>query len=384
MANRRSFLQGIGTLALARGLSGCAPAESALRVFLLEGSIPPRLIQDFQKTIEDRNLKFQSETKLQNLLKLLEAWRQRSIPTPASSFPVALPFTGKSSSPRANLVTLGDAWLASAIRERLIEPIEPARLTNWSKLPPRWRSLVTRDEQGFPNETGKIWGAPYRWGSTVIVYNEDKFKRFDWRPEDWSDLWREELTGRIALVDNPREVIGLTLKKLGGSYNPTDLDRVPDLTSNLLSLQKQVKFYSSSYYLQPLLVGDVWLSVGWSDDILPVTEQYREMKLVVPRSGTSLWSDVWVQPAMMANDPLADRWIDFCWKTNSVDRISLFTDGLSPMVIDRPAGELPVDIRKDPLLADRPALEKSEFLLPLAPKVEKEIDRLWEKMRRST
>lgn len=384
MVNRRSFLQGIGTIALARGLSGCAPAENVPRVFLLEGSIPPRLLQDFQKTIGDRNLEFRSETNLQKLLKLLEARTQQTIPSPAFSFPVSLPFVGKSSPPKANLVTLGDAWLASAIWERLIEPIDPGRLTNWSKLPPRWRSLVTRDEKGFPDEKGKIWGAPYRWGSAVIAYNEEKFRRFDWRPEDWSDLWREELTGRIALVDNPREVIGLTLKKLGDSYNPTDLDRIPDLKSNLLSLQKQVRFYSSSYYLQPLLVGDVWLSVGWSDDILPVTESYREIKLVVPRSGTSLWSDVWVQPATTANNPLVDQWIDFCWKPSSADRISLFTDGLSPVILDRPAGDLPVDVRKDPLLVDRSILDKSEFLLPLPPKIEEEIDRLWRDMRRST
>jgi hypothetical protein len=29
------------------------------------------------------------------------------------------------------------------------------------------------------------------------------------------DSWRSELTGKIALIDNRREVIGLTLKKIG-------------------------------------------------------------------------------------------------------------------------------------------------------------------------
>jgi spermidine/putrescine-binding protein len=37
-------------------------------------------------------------------------------------------------------------------------------------------------------------------------------------------LWRPELSGKIAMVDSPREVIGATLKYLGASYNTTDMD----------------------------------------------------------------------------------------------------------------------------------------------------------------
>jgi putative spermidine/putrescine transport system substrate-binding protein len=382
MFNRRSFLQGASTLALAQVLNGCTTKESSLSVFLLEGSIPLRLIKDFRKTIAKENVDFKSETNLKNLLKLLETWRKNPSP-PASSFSISLPFTEKSVPRRGNLVTLGDTWLSAAIREGLIQPLDPAQLSYWPQLPPRWRSLVTLDQQGQEDEGGKIWGAPYRWGTTVIAYNEEKLRSFPWRPQDWSDLWHQELRGRIALVDNAREVIGLTLKKLGYSYNVSDLASIPTLPPTLAALQKQVRFYSSQYYLQPLLVGDVWLSVGWSDDILPLSEQYPEIKVVVPRSGSSLWSDVWVKPSSTETNPLARQWIDFCWQTESVDRISRFTDGLSPMIFNQPADRLPADIQNNPLLKDREAIERSEFLSPLSSKTQQEYDRLWAEMRRS-
>lgn len=42
--------------------------------------------------------------------------------------------------------------------------------------------------------------------------------------QDWADLWRPELAGKISMVDSPREVIGAVLKSMGASYNTTDID----------------------------------------------------------------------------------------------------------------------------------------------------------------
>lgn len=44
-------------------------------------------------------------------------------------------------------------------------------------LPPRWKQLVRRDERGLMDLRGAVWGAPYRWGCTLIAYNKDKLER---------------------------------------------------------------------------------------------------------------------------------------------------------------------------------------------------------------
>jgi putative spermidine/putrescine transport system substrate-binding protein len=240
---------------------------------------------------------------------------------------------------------------------------------------------MTRNAQGQPQTEGKVWGAPYRWGMTVIAYNEEKFAQFDWRPQDWSDLWRPELTGKIALIDNRREVIGLTLKKMGYSYNSSDLKQVMGLKDQLFALQKQVKFYSSQHYLQPLILGDVWLSVGWSNDILPVSDRYNKIKVVVPKSGTSLWSDVWVKPVLTTPNSLVEQWIDFCWQPESATKISLFTSGLSPLILTQNPDQISPDIRNNPLLVNPEAIKKSDFLNPLSPATEQEYEQLWQAMR---
>lgn len=41
--------------------------------------------------------------------------------------------------------------------------------------------------------------------------------------QDWTDLWRPELTGKISMVDSPREIVGAVLKSMGSSYNTHDI-----------------------------------------------------------------------------------------------------------------------------------------------------------------
>lgn len=36
------------------------------------------------------------------------------------------------------------------------------------------------------------------------------------------------------------------------------------------------------------------MAVGWSSDVLPVAKRMSNVAVIVPKSGTSLWADLWV------------------------------------------------------------------------------------------
>lgn len=38
----------------------------------------------------------------------------------------------------------------------------------------------------------------------------------------------------------------------------------------------------------------MWVAVGWSSDIIPVAKRMSNVAVVVPKSGASLWADLWV------------------------------------------------------------------------------------------
>lgn len=387
--DRRGFLIGTGSLALAQLASGCSNS-AALRIRLLKDSIPPQLVGEFRQQLKSPiALKFEPERQINQLFKHLQTWKQQA-QKKDDSLPFSIPFIKEKPPLVADLITLGDYWLESAITQQLIQPLDLSQLKGWQQLPPRWQELVRRDEKGQPNKSGQVWGAPYRWGTTVIAYNQDKFKKLGWQPTDWADLWRPELRGRISMLDQPREVIGLTLKKLGASYNTTDLSKVSDLKKELLKLHQQVKFYSSNRYLEPLLLGDTDVAVAWSTDILPLRAGYSHIKAVVPQSGTALWADLWVQPAttnfgeMAEREDLIKQWIDFCWQAKSSQEISLFSNATSPIITGINRAALPADLRKNRLLLpETSVLDNSEFLKPLPQSVLKEYLALWKEMRLS-
>ncbi|MGB5631667.1 MAG: extracellular solute-binding protein, partial [Waterburya sp.] len=287
--------------------------------------------------------------------------------------------------------TLGDVWLGTAIQQNLIKPLSVKNLNNWQELPASWQKLVQRDRQGNLTPDGEIYAAPYRWGSTVIAYRSDKLEKLDLIPTDWQDLWQPELRDRISLLNSPREVIGLTLKKLGKSYNTNNLDSVTDLESELLALHKQAKLYSSDRYLEPLILGDTWAAVAWSTDILPVLKRYPEIKFIIPQSGTSLWADLWVKPQSSPASLVANRegnptviesWIDYCWQPQAAKQISLFTDGISPILSAIESAEIPPDLKQNVFLNSAILnSDKSEFLLPLTAETEQQYRDLWLKIR---
>jgi putative spermidine/putrescine transport system substrate-binding protein len=377
MVNRRSFLWGISSLTIASLLSACEENYD-LKIALLQGSIPIQLLVALQK--ESRKLgtiKFQPQSTLEDIYNLLLTWQGKA-PVPEknnSTFSLPQFFPDRSLSTPDDLVTLGAYWLNLAIAEKLIEPLELNKLKNWQNLPPRFQNLAIRDNESKLADNGRVWGAPYRWGCAMIAYRNDKFAELGWQPQDWSDLWRKDITRKFSLLNQPREILGLILKKLGYSYNTKDLNSISELKSQWIALQKQVKFYDNTNYLQPLILGDTWLAVGWSTDILQIVEGYSNISAVIPDSGTSLWADIWVRPRQKNNNPqqlekIYDL-IDFCWQEKSAKQINLFTNGVSP-IMGSPLKSNP----KIPQMSSE-VLAKSEFIETLPPVSIKQYEDLW-------
>lgn len=396
--NRRSFLLAAASLAVAQYLTGCNRTEvAALRVSLLSGSMPGQLLREFQRRLSGgETADFVPQPQLADLFQQLQSWQKQPAKT------------------RADWVTLGDFWLTAAIQQGLIQPLMVTEIPGWQSFGTTevWKSLVQRDRQGNPTPTGEIWAAPYRWGTLMIAYRVEPFKKKGITPPvDWSDLWRPELQRRISVLDSARSVIGLTLKKLGQSVNVENLDEVPQLKPELASLHQQVKFYSSDAYLQPLVLGDTWAAVGWSTEILPLVEDNHELAAVVPKAGTILTADLWVRPAPASTSQssgsqpsspqpsspqpsnstepskrtqLIQDWLAFCWKDQIATQLSLLSSAASPIFWGRALAQLPKSLQEKPLLIPPPdVMQKSEFLLPLSDQAIEQYRHLWTAVRQS-
>ncbi|KAH9716561.1 putrescine-binding periplasmic protein-related [Citrus sinensis] len=176
-----------------------------------------------------------------------------------------------------------------------------------------WKSKT--NDAGEIDPRGKICAAPYRWGTVVIAYKKSKFRKHNLAPiEDWKDLWRPELAGRISMVNSPREAFG---------------------------------------------IGDVWVAVGWSSDVLPAVKHMSNVA-VVPKSGASLWADLWAIPAasrletkqiggrVRGLSPLIHQWIEFCLQTaRALPFKQEVIPGASPSALESTLVKLPGELLKE-------------------------------------
>jgi putative spermidine/putrescine transport system substrate-binding protein len=392
MMQRRSFLITLGSMAIGSGLTGCQGQDrDILRVLALKNSLPPQLLKEFTKSITPTpKVELVPEGQFKEIIAQLQTWYKTG-QAEAKGLKVPLVSPAKSPEYIPDLVSIGDAWLPKAIQENLIQPIEVKNLPNWGKLAPRWHELAQRDDRGNISAKGQIWGVPYRWGTTVIIYRRDKLAAAKIPiPQDWEDLWNPQLRQRISLLDRSREVIGLTLKKLGHSYNHTDLSQISNLKSELEKLDQQVKFYSAETYLQPLIIGDTWVAVGWSSDVIDLIKKTPNLGAIIPRSGTSISADLWVQPTVKSNrdrgnrSKLVQQWLDYCLQPKVSSQISLFTSGTAPLFTNMKSSEILSDIRQDALvLPPKTILDKSDFIYPLSSTSQIQFDRLWHEIHQS-
>ncbi|XP_059444180.1 uncharacterized protein LOC132176077 isoform X2 [Corylus avellana] len=354
-----------------------------LKIVALRGSVPPSWIKDFIQS-QGKRLKFSLKynASLEGIFSDLSMPSRKGRVSPSSTM-------------AADIVSVGDSWLNLAISKSIIEPIQGADDQEWFKaLSDKWKVYLRRNSLGEIDNEGTIWAAPYRWGCMVIAYKKSKFQKHKLAPiEDWSDLWRPELEGKISMVDSPREVVGAVLKYMGASYNTNNLDLQVDggrtaVQKNLELLGKQVRLFDSVNYLKAFGVGDVWVAVGWSTDIIPFAKRSSNVAVIVPKSGASLWADLWAIPAatrfetnriggrVRGPSPLIHQWIEFCLQdARAMPFKQEVIPGASPSALEGTQVEVSTELTKGKpkldsnLIAGAPPheiLARSEFLEPLS------------------
>ena len=162
----------------------------------------------------------------------------------------------------------------------LLAPMPTDRLQNLDNLAPRFRHP--------PYDPDLKLTVPYLWGTTGIGYN----KKFVPKPPDsWTALWDEKFAGKLSMLDNTRDAIGVALLMLGlpiDSKDPAQLRKAKDL---LVKQRPLLKHYTSSTYMDELIAGELWLAQGWSGDVLQSARENPSVDYVFPKEGTFIYVD---------------------------------------------------------------------------------------------
>ncbi|WP_414550138.1 spermidine/putrescine ABC transporter substrate-binding protein [Anabaena sp. CCY 0017] len=225
-----------------------------------------------------------------------------------------------------------------------------------------------------PNNRHSI---PFNWGTTGLIYNSEILKD---APEDWDYLWQNQsiLNKRMTLLNDVREVMGATLRMLGYSYNSKDENQIKAAYEKLVELKPAIASFDTDAWQNQMLAGDLTLAMCYSVDAIKVTRENPQLKYVIPRSGSSLWTDTIVIPKSAPHIDEAYAWINFILQPQVAAMISQRMNIATP----NSAGfeKLPDEIKNNQnLFPPTAVLEKCERITPLG-ELEDIYERYWTRL----
>ena len=197
-------------------------------------------------------------------------------------------------------------YVSIMIQEDMLERIDRSKMSNLGHVDPE----ILRKAIYDPNME---YSVPYYYGAAGITVNTAKVPDFE---ESWSIFSRQDLRGRMTMLDDMRDVLGAALAYLGFSVNtkdPGQISAARDLINNLWK-PNLVKFDSESFG-KGYANGDFWVVHGYaevvSEEIEGNEQLIKDTVFFIPREGGPSYIDNMCIPKGAKNIELAHKFIDF-------------------------------------------------------------------------
>ena len=194
------------------------------------------------------------------------------------------------------------------IRQEMLEKIDKSKLSNLVNIDPEVLKIISYDPQ-------MEYSVPYFYGAAGIIVNTSRVSVFE---KSWSVFGREDLKGRMTMLDDLREVIGGALSYLGysvNSSNPLQITEARNLINN--SWKPNLVKFDAEAFGKGYANGEFWVVQGYPEVVfLEIAEAgheqlRRDTVFFIPEEGGPAYLDSMVIPEGARNVELAHTFIDF-------------------------------------------------------------------------
>lgn len=172
---------------------------------------------------------------------------------------------------------------------------------------PNYKNIDSNFQNQYydPDNTYTI---PYGAGTPLIVYDPD-IVNIDIK--GYEDLWNPLLKDSIVMMDDGRNVIGITLKTLGKSFNETDPVILEQAKQKLLELKPNIRTLSYDNPQGALISSEASVGYLFTPQVLATLEARPELKVVYPSEGMGFGIDSIFIPYNAPNKDIAYSFINY-------------------------------------------------------------------------
>ncbi|MDP4585370.1 MAG: spermidine/putrescine ABC transporter substrate-binding protein [Verrucomicrobiales bacterium] len=186
-------------------------------------------------------------------------------------------------------------------QEKMIIDLDHSKLPNLSHVDDEYLTRLAFDK------TMKH-SVPYMLAPTGIAWVGDRVENV---APSWAMFNREDLKGRMTLLNDSRETIGAALKFLGHSLNTTDEAQITAAKEVVIGWKRNIAKFESDQYDGGLASSEFFLSQAYAGDAFQAQEDNEAIDFLVPQEGTSIACDDLVISANAPNPELAYAFINF-------------------------------------------------------------------------
>ena len=209
--------------------------------------------------------------------------------------------------------------------------------------------------QGVGWDPKREYSAPWQAGFTGIAYNKSLVGEVGSITEL---LTREDLKGRVTLLTEMRDSMGLIMLSQGADPSNFDGD---DWGNALEALSKartdgQIRAFTGNEYITDLAAGNIAACVAWSGDVAAAEDE--NLAFITPEEGMMIWADNMLIPNQSAHKKNAEKWIDYYYDPKVAALLAAYVWYVCPVNGAREEME-----KIDPTLVDNPLIFPTEEYL---------------------
>ena len=240
----------------------------------------------------------------------------------------------------ADLVCLTDWMVSRLIKFGYVQNFDLSKIPNAKNL--------TSSLKDVDFDPGRKKSLPWQGGFAGICWNKDKvpggLKSVD-------DLWNKSLKGRVGVLSEMRDTIGLIMTQEGVDISTKWADSKFDNAIDVFRKQVndgQIRNIKGNAYLEDLKSEDTLAAICWSGDITVINaEAGDKWEFAIPEAGGTLWNDNFVIPIGSQKKSASEELINYYYQPEVAAQVAAWVNYITPVVGAKEAMQA-----IDPALAD--------------------------------
>jgi len=223
---------------------------------------------------------------------------------------------------------------------------------------------------GATYDAKREYTLPYQGILGGIAYNKELYKELTGKdkPETVADLWSPDLQGRVVVLSEMRDTVGLIALEKG-----IDITSETSLTEDAylgviedikaLSADGRIKAFAGNEYTDGFKSKDYVAGLVWSGDVIQMnlSAGYEQYGFFLPeKSGGTISADVFTIPMGATHKANAEKLIDYYYDPEIAALLAAWVNYITPVV-----GAYEEAIKIDPELAENKLIFPDEQFLSL-------------------